>query len=165
MLEAYPEADLRLFVVWTDVLAEDGAAGARRSSAIFAGDPRAVQFHDPERVVGRTLAPLVRMPSMAEAARALGVPLTDFERSMSPAYVHGPPCVFDTLFFFDGEAVWGDAPPAPLDWVTQLDPGVYPGIDPERFRYGPELRARVGELAARLLGPSGARQEDREEHR
>lgn len=162
MLGAFPEADLRLLVVWTDVLAEDGAAGAERSSTIFAGDPRVTQFYDPERVVGRFLAPLVAMPSMADAARAQGVPLADFEGAMSAAFVHGPPCVFDTLFFFGGEAVWGDAPPTPRDWVTQLDPQVFVGIDPQRFRFGPELRARVGELAAQLLAPPAAEPADEE---
>lgn len=163
VLEAFPEADLRLFVVWTDVLSEDGAAGALRSSGIFAGDGRVVQFHDPARVAGRALAPLVGMPALSDVARELGQPLESFEATMSPAFVRGPACLFDTLLFYGPEATWDAppaAPPAPEEWVTQLDPGVFLGIDPARFRYGPELRARMGELARLVLDAARAEREE-----
>ncbi len=148
------DPELEVTVVWIDILASDGAPGARRASFVF-DDPRVAQFHDPRRVVGRAMAATIGLPALRDVARALAVELSAFDGVYHDDVLHGPPAAFDTVFFFDGDASWpqGEGVPKPTNWVTQLDPGVYVGVDPNHFRFGPALRARLEELTRTICGP------------
>jgi len=82
-------------IVWVDILAGDGAASARRASALF-GESQVAQFHDPAGRVGQLIADrLVKHP---------------------PAW--------DMYLFFDRESAWLDAPPRPSEWFHQLGPEI-----------------------------------------
>lgn len=152
VLAAHADADLALIVVWVDVLAGDGGAGAEEARTLFE-DPRVLQFHDGERVIGRAFAPLVGMPPLAKIAERAKSDLASFERVYSRGFVHGPACAFDCVFFFDAEARWGDGPPVPLAWASQLDPALWEGVDRTRCFFGRELRAEIRRLADALLAP------------
>lgn len=123
VLDAYPDAGIQVSIVWIDMLASDNAAAAKRSSAIF-DDPRVKQFHDPQRRAGRAIAEGL------------------LNEGAGPAW--------DVYLFYDGDAVWAEAPPEPLDWVHQL--GGARRADPQRFRPGAQLPAALAEATGRLLG-------------
>lgn len=150
LLASHPDADLALIVVWVDVLAGDGGAGAEEARTLFE-DPRVIQFHDGERAIGRAFAPLVGMPSLATIAERAKSDLASFERVYSKGFVHGPACAFDCVFFFDAEARWGERPPEPVAWASQLDPAMWEGVDPRRCFFGEALRAEIRRLADGLL--------------
>lgn len=158
VLRAFPAADLSLDVVWVDVLAADGPEGAERSAQLF-DDPRVRQFHDGSRRAARALAGFVGMPSMRTLSEARDIPIADLEDVYLHDFVHGAPAAFDSVLFFAPEAEWTDEPPAPVDWVTQLDPGMFVGIDPEHFRYGDELAARLRDIATDLLARDDERRD------
>ena len=55
VVNAYPRADVSIFIVWIDILATDDYAAAQRMAGIF-NDPRVRQFHDPNRLLGDAFA-------------------------------------------------------------------------------------------------------------
>jgi hypothetical protein len=150
LLAGHAEVDLSLIVVWVDVLAGDGRAGAEEARTLF-DDRRVLQFHDGERVVGRALAPLIGMPSLADVAERTKSDLASFERVYAKGFVHGPACAFDCVFFFDEGARWGERPPEPVGWASQLDPSSWEGVDPARCFFGAALRTEIHRLAEALL--------------
>ncbi|MEM7305714.1 MAG: sialidase family protein [Planctomycetota bacterium] len=148
------DSDLRLIVVWTDSIASDSAEGAKSATALF-DDPRVRQFHDHQRLVGQRFANHIDMPSMREVAEARGASTDTLEQRFQKSYVAGPAAVFDTVFFFPPGVEWGDAPPTPSGWVTQLDPTTFE-LNGERFRWGEEMGNEMGRIARGLLSASGA---------
>jgi len=153
VLERYPDEALELFVIWTNVLDTDVLPGAERAAAVF-DDPRVHQFYDPERTLGRALAESISMPTIREVCEATGEELSLYEGIMAPSFITGPAAVFDTVFFYEPGVRWPEADgavPEHVSWVTQLDPEIYVGVDPERYRFGVGLKAEVGSLAGALF--------------
>jgi len=144
-------------VIWTHVLDTDDREGAQRASAVF-DDARVHQFHDPERLLGRALAESISMPSIREVCEATGEELSLYEGIMAPSFITGPAAVFDTVFFYEPGVRWpevGGGVPEHVSWVTQLDPEIYVGVEPRRFRYGEALKEEMGVLAGALLADAG----------
>lgn len=122
VLEAYPDAEIQVSIVWIDMLPSDGRVAAFRSSSIF-DDPRVKQFHDPARRAG-----------WAIAAGLL-------EKDAGPAW--------DVYLFYGDDALWEDGPPEPVEWYHQL--GGARRAEPSRFRAGKELIAALQEATGRVL--------------
>lgn len=170
ILEAYPEADFSLSVVWIDILATDERAEAITSADILV-DPRVRHFHDPNRRMGLALAPHTGLHSMPQILERLGQDPKELEGSFNATYLRSPATLFDVVFFYDAKARWIEQPPAPSEWVTQLDPDLYTGYDRERFRWGDELIDELRRLAGLILedaeaddvpSPAPAKREDGE---
>ena len=110
VLNAYPDADIQLSIVWIDMLPSDNAEAATKSSAIF-DDPRVKQFHDPDRKSGYAIAKDL------------------LYENAGPAW--------DIYLYYDKDAQWTDAPPKPIEWVHQLSGGRR--ADAARFTPGQKL--------------------------
>lgn len=150
LLEHFPDADIEVFIVWTDVLAPDGLEGAREAGQIFE-DERVTLLHDSGRVAGRALATEVGLTDMEAIVEAMGGDRTKLAPYFKGDFLDGPPTLFDSLFFYSPEAEWKDAPPYPEDWLTQLAPTVYVGIEPGRFFWEREFYAEIERRAAKWL--------------
>jgi len=94
VMEAFPNADLDVSIVWMDMLPTDDRQEAETSSQIIQG-PNVQQFYDTDAVSGETFA------------RVLGCPPS------------GP--AWDVYLFYEPGATWADAPPAPMRWMHQMD--------------------------------------------
>jgi len=93
VVNAYPSADVSIFVVWIDILPSDDYAAAQRVAGIF-NDPRVRQYHDPNGLAGDAFAEgLLDQP-----------PAWD----MYLVYAATP------------QQLWVDYPPKPTDWMHQL---------------------------------------------
>lgn len=94
VLDEIDDENLRVYVVWTPVLQEDG-----RSRAVNAvqqvSDGRALHLWDSDKSLGLSLGTTVTLPRGRELA-------------------------WDTYFVFDSQSEWGDTPPEPADWMHQL---------------------------------------------
>ncbi len=109
VVNAYPSADVSIFIVWIDILATDDYAAAQRMTVVF-NDPRVRQFHDPNRLVGDAFAKgLLDQP-----------PAWD----MYLLYAASP------------QQLWVDYPPKPTNWMHQLGQR---DVDPARRRSGHRL--------------------------
>jgi len=164
VLEGFDDPRLEVLIVWVDVVTSDGGKGAARAAQLF-HDPRVRQFHDPDLLAARAFAPCVGMPSMRGVAKALDLDLADLEDAYRSEFLHGEAALYDTALLFGPEARWpageddgestSPGPPPPRAWVTQLDPAMYVGIDPTRFRFGEELREELALRTAALLKELG----------
>jgi len=56
VLDAYPDEELRLLVIWQDVARTQGAAAAARRATLLLDDPRVTAFHDCSGLAGRAFA-------------------------------------------------------------------------------------------------------------
>ena len=136
VLDAYPDADIQVSIVWIDMLPSDNEGAALKSSALF-GDPpdtRLKQFHDPDKRTGRAFAPDL-------------------------LYEGGGPA-WDVYLYYDKDAVWTDTPPEPVEWYHQLGGGRR--ADPALFRPGGKLPTALREATGRVVnrepavpGPDG----------
>jgi hypothetical protein len=122
ILEAYPDADLRVSIVWIDMLPTDNEAAAQRSAAIF-DDPRVKQFHDPDRAAGLAIADGLLFAGAGPA--------------------------WDIYLYYDLDAEWTNRPPKPAEWFHQLSGGRR--ADPQRFRPGPKLTEALGKATGRIV--------------
>ena len=109
VVNAYPWADVIIFIVWIDILAADDYAAAQRMAVIF-DDPRVRQFHDPNRLVGDAFA---------------------------EGLLDEPPAWDMYLLYAASEQqLWVDYPPKPTDWMHQIG---FRDVDPTRRRGGHDL--------------------------
>ena len=122
VLNAYPNADIHVSIVWIDMLPSDNAAAATKSAAIF-DDPRVKQFYDPDRKSGYAIAKDL------------------LYENAGPAW--------DIYLYYDKDAQWTDAPPKPVDWVHQLGGGRR--ADAARFRPGQRLVDALRESTGKIL--------------
>lgn len=102
VLQAGPDADLRVYVVWLGVLSRlspEALVGAARSAARRIDDPRVSHFLDPDYAVAGPYRSILALP----------------EASGDPAW--------DAFLVFDRAARWDWQPPAPTDWMHQLGAG------------------------------------------
>ena len=51
IVQAFPNAPLRIAIVWADILPRDGEEAARKAARNLSEDPRTRQFHDPHQRV------------------------------------------------------------------------------------------------------------------
>lgn len=107
------------------MLPEDRGADVEALARELA-DPRIRWFHDPERRAGRAIA-----ASLGAAGKV----------------------AWDVYLFFDAGAEWDDQPPAPRQWVHQLDDA---WADPARLRFGDQLEPELGRLLRSVLGVARA---------
>ena len=84
ILEQYPNADLRVYVVWFDMLAGDSRSGWDRC---VISDPRATNLWDQQHLVSQTLGP-------------------DVEGASPP--------VWDAYLLYAPDATWQGSPPRPI---------------------------------------------------
>jgi copper chaperone CopZ len=122
VLNAYPDADIQVSIVWIDMLPSDNEKAAAKSSAIF-DDPRVTQFHDPDRKSGYAIAKDL------------------LYENAGPAW--------DIYLYYDKDARWTDAPPKPIEYVHQLSGGRR--ADPARFRPGQQLIDALRESTSKIL--------------
>ena len=93
VLERYPDARLRVYVVWVHRWGTDSRAEIDGAGLV---DPRVTHFWDSADVIG---APLVDR---------LGVDLGGLD--------------YDFFLLFDRDAIWGSTPPRPVSWgATVID--------------------------------------------
>ncbi len=121
VLNAYPDADIQVSIVWIDMLPSDNAEAATKSAAIF-DDPRVTQFYDPDRKSGY----------------AIGKDL--LYENAGPAW--------DIYLYYDKDAQWTDAPPKPIEYVHQLSGGRR--ADPARFTPGQKLVEALHSATGRI---------------
>lgn len=114
ILDAYPDADMAVQIVWIDMLPTDGRDAVVKIARMFS-DPRVKQYYDVDRLAGRAI-------------------------SSHLLYENAGPA-WDIYVFFDGEAVWGETPPKPADWMHQLSGGKR--ADPKRYRAGDALSRQL----------------------
>jgi hypothetical protein len=93
ILEALPDADLSLLIVWAPFLAPDDRAAAEQRAGLL-DDPRVRQFWDPGHAASTALGP------------GLGIA--------------SPEGAWDVYLFFAPGVRWGTPPPAPEHWAHQL---------------------------------------------
>ena len=94
ILEAMPNEQIKVYVVWLPVLQEDGRQAAVEVIG-HVSDERAVHFWDADKSLGFSLGKVVTLPR---------------ERKLA----------WDVYFAFDAKAKWDDVPPKPADWMHQL---------------------------------------------
>ncbi len=125
VLDAYPDADIQVSVVWIDMLPSDNEGAALESSALFGDppDPRLKQFHDPNRRTGRA-----------------------FARDL---LYEGGGVAWDMYLYYDKLAVWNDTLPKPVEWYHQLGGGKR--ADPSKFRPGEKLTTALREATGRVV--------------
>jgi hypothetical protein len=109
ILRDFPDAKIRVSVVWIEMLPTD-SLDAARAMASEMSDPRVRHFYDP------------RGTRLAGAALAHGI----IGEGRGPAW--------DVYLFYDSDAHWGDEPPVPVDWCHQLSGGQR--ADPSRYAGG-----------------------------
>ena len=125
VLDAYPDADIQVSVVWIDMLPADNKGAALQSSALFGDppDPRLTQFHDPNKRTGRA-----------------------FARDL---LYEGGGVAWDMYLYYDKLAVWNDTLPEPVEWYHQLSGGRR--ADPALFRPGKKLTTALREATGRVV--------------
>jgi hypothetical protein len=106
-----PIPGLAIFVVWIDLLPRDNSFSAGTSAKAYFADTQAIQFHDPERRVGKAFA------------AALGA---DKDK-----------VVWDFFMFFAAGDSWEKKAPVPKAYLHQLKGSSW--ADEEQFRSGRDL--------------------------
>ncbi len=125
ILEHFPDTDIRVSMVWIEMLPTDSFEAARKAASELT-DPRVRHYFDPRTVrhAGTALADGILQPG------------------------RGPP--WDVYLFYDQDAVWGAGPPPPVEWWHQLGGDLR--ADPSRF-VGGVLEAKLHETMHALTGP------------
>ncbi len=109
ILRSFPETDIRLSVIWIEMLPTDSLEAARRMADGMI-DPRVRHYFDP------------RQTHLAGKALAHGI----IAEGGGPAW--------DVYLFYGREAKWGAEPPLPAEWCHQLSGGQR--ADPSRYAGG-----------------------------
>lgn len=122
VLDAYPEADIQVSIVWIDMLPSDNEEAAIKSSSIF-DDSRVKQFYDPDRKSGY----------------AIGKDLLN--ENVGPAW--------DIYLYYKAEAEWKSKPPKPIEWMHQLGGGRR--ADASQFTPGQALVKALSNATAKIL--------------
>lgn len=118
ILEAFPDTDVSVHVVWLPMLGSDNEAAAKRSSRMYQ-DSRVHQYYDPDRSAGWAYTNDV-FPDMSEKMQA-ALPADHVLRTEG-----GPPgkgAAWDIYMLYEPGIEWTDAVPEPTSWVMQTIPG------------------------------------------
>jgi hypothetical protein len=124
IIQAYPDADLSIIIVWIDILENDYEATARLAAAAFPPDARVLHFHDPNRKAGRAIA--------AGLGGAEGE------------------VAWDVYLFYEAGSQWIEDPPTPVHWAHQLARSSW--ADPARYRTGDDLVQELYQAAKEVAG-------------
>ncbi len=122
IVDALPDANISLGIVWIDMLPGDSEVTAKRSAQMISS-PRASHFHDPSHLAGRAIA------------SSLG-----WEDDVA----------WDVYLFYEEGAEWTEGPPRPYEWMHQL--GGWYKADPDRFRTGEDLVRELHRTTQDLVG-------------
>lgn len=125
VLEAFPDADLHVQIVWLDMLPNDRPSTACEAAQRL-DDPRVRHFHDPSKAAGRA-----------------------FARGLLPVGV-----AWDVYLFYPAGVEWLEEPPRPVAWSHQLG-RVDPEHFHPRERLRTELRASAERILATGDGTEG----------
>lgn len=109
VLQAYPDADIAVAIVWISMMEGDDTAAVRNISTVF-DDKRVQQFFDPDQMVGKAVA------------ASLGA-----EGEVS----------WDTYLFYAPGLKWDELPPAPTEYMHQLYDYIW--ADQAKMRTGQDL--------------------------
>lgn len=111
-MEAHPDLDIKVFIVWIKMYAADTIEVAQEASKLFSQDGRVIQYYDSNKFAGGAIA------------EGLGAGTGEI--------------AWDIYLFYDGEAKWGKQPPTPRDWAHQLGEDCS-WADSGRYHPGDEL--------------------------
>jgi len=120
VIEAYPNANLRVFVVWTAMLEDDDALAAQDASRLLT-DRRVRQYFDATRLCGRTLMSELFPDCLNQviAATPTDHPLRGTLEEWA-ADRSKPAPLWDAMLFYDSAAEWGAVAPRPVRWSNQV---------------------------------------------
>ena len=120
VVEAYPDEDIRVLVVWMPMLESDNEEAAVKRSAMFK-DPRVAQFWDPNRLAGiayhRDVFPTAIKDAFAAATT--DHPLYETLKSRADAKPEDQP-FWDVAFLYKPGATWQGSPTKPDAWTKQV---------------------------------------------
>ncbi len=124
VVQAYPETDVDIHVVWVPMLGSDNESAAREISGMF-DDPRVHQYWDPERRSGTSYSAHVFPTYLMDIQNGLDATLAadhwwhEMKRDWKAAKPENAP-LWDVAFLYDAGTKWGEHPPAPRDTVKQV---------------------------------------------
>lgn len=96
-MQAFPDADISVAVVWIDILGGDNREEALKATERFVDDPRVKFFYDQKRMTGEAFMKTV--PELSEKQVL----------------------AWDIYMFYDADAEWaGKLPPSPDTHMYQL---------------------------------------------
>jgi hypothetical protein len=125
-LQAFPDAEFSVAVVWIDVLGSDNKQEALKATARFSDDPRVRFFYDREQVTG------------------------EFFMQTIPELAAGEIMAWDVYMFYETDAQWTEEQsPRPVTHMYQL--GGDKGKLPRNIR-GKELAKALRETMAAITG-------------
>lgn len=123
ILEAHPEFELKVFIVWIKMYPADTIEVAQEASKLFSQDARVVQYYDPNKLTGSVIA------------EGLGAGAGQI--------------AWDIYLFYDGNARWGTQPPPPAEWAHQLGDTNWANVG--NYHPGDELYQVLEKFMADLL--------------
>jgi hypothetical protein len=94
VVQADPDADISVSIVWINVLEDDTSEMARQAAEEMIQDPRVHHFHDPRGLAGEAIAQSLG----AEEGKV----------------------AWDVYLFYQRGHEWGAEPPTPNVWMHQL---------------------------------------------
>jgi hypothetical protein len=100
ILEARPDADLRVYAIYFEMVEDDRGAKFRVKPTDLLDDPRVTSFWDDRKIAGRWFD---------ENVTKLG------EREGNPERIE-----WDSFVLFDPRAAWGEGPPDHVSWGRPL---------------------------------------------
>lgn len=92
IVDEFPVEDLRVEIVWIDVLAADGAKAAHKASPLISPDRRVRHYHDPQQRSGDAIAASLGWDDLA----------------------------WDIYLFYEPGVEWKEQPPKPRFFFHQL---------------------------------------------
>ena len=107
-------------IIWIDMLAGDDAKTASVAAKIFQHE-HVIQFHDPNKLMGKAVAKSLR------AHNAIA---------------------WDIYLFFEKGSKWLEHFPTPLDWAHQLED---PRASPGHYAWGDDLHVRLQTIVNDLI--------------
>jgi hypothetical protein len=114
VLSKIDSAKLTVFVVWLPCVDGDSREKAAEAMKVLT-DKRAKHFWDSRSEIGKAFAEHIKLPKGERLSVA-----------------------WDYYALFEAGVKWKDSPPAPTEWMHQLE-----GIEPERRLDGEKLRKAV----------------------
>ena len=148
-LDKFPDADLEMAAVWTGIFLRDDEAAARKALELLP-DERVRHYFDPNRRIGADIANRIGIPPLSQLFDGGKLDRSALAEVFQSAYMSGPAVAYDVCLFYPVGATWSDRAPEPVEWVTQLDPSLYEGIDESHCHLGPQLIAELERIARKL---------------
>ncbi|NIX01122.1 MAG: hypothetical protein GWN13_23345, partial [Phycisphaerae bacterium] len=111
VLDAYPNGDISVSIVWIDMLQGDNLELAQKHAPIL-NDFHVTHFYDADHLLGKSIA---------------GILGGDGE------------IVWDIYLFYDKNTEWNAKPPLPTTYMHQLGPVYHPWIDQKHYYCGQDL--------------------------